>query len=85
MKNNSLAMLATISLVISVGLLISYSDPAVCAGSGIASLESCTSSANQNLWGFVGFAAFGVSTLVAGTVRNRVQVKRRRYEDAKAE
>ena len=71
MKNNTLAMLATISLAVSLALLISYIDPAVCAGSGIQSLETCTQLANEHIWGFVGFFAFGVVTIVVGTLRNR--------------
>ncbi|MEN9603590.1 MAG: hypothetical protein RL545_279, partial [Actinomycetota bacterium] len=53
MKNNTLAMLATISLVLSVALLISYIDPAVCAGSGIQSLETCTQLAYEHIYGFI--------------------------------
>jgi hypothetical protein len=73
MKNNTLAMLATISLVLSVALLISYIDPAVCAGSGIQSLETCTQLAYEHIYGFIGFFAFGVITLVGGTIRSRIR------------
>ncbi len=78
MKNNTLAMLATISLVISVGLVISYIDPAVCAGSQIEDLKTCTNNANQHILGFVGFLSFGVITLVVGTIRNKIQLRRER-------
>ena len=76
MKNNTLAMLATISLVLSVALMISYIDPTVCAGSGIQSLETCTQLANEHIWGAAGTFAFGSITLVAGTIRNRIRSKR---------
>lgn len=78
MKNNTLAMLAIISLVISVGLVISYIDPAVCAGSQIEDLQTCTNNANQHILGFFGFLSFGVITLVGGTIRNRIQLRRER-------
>ena len=73
MKNNTLAMLATISLAVSVAILISYIDPAVCAGSGIQTLDACTQLANEHIWGFVGFFAFGAITLVVGTIRARLK------------
>ncbi len=80
MKNNTLAMLAIISLVISVGLVISYIDPAVCAGSQIEDLSTCSNTANQHIWGFLGFFLFGAITLVVGTIRNRIQLRRERDE-----
>lgn len=70
-KNNTLAMLATISLAVSVAILISYIDPTVCVGSGIENLETCTELANEHIWGFVGFFSFGAITLLVGTIRNR--------------
>lgn len=73
MKNNTLAMLATISLAVSVAILISYIDPAVCVGSGIENLETCTQLANEHIWGFVGFFSFGAITLLVGTIRNRIK------------
>jgi hypothetical protein len=75
MKNNTLAMLATISLVLSVALLISYIDPTVCAGSQIQNLETCTQLANEHIWGFIGFFAFGALTLIGGSIRNRIRSK----------
>jgi hypothetical protein len=72
-KNNTLAMLATISLAVSVAILISYIDPTVCAGSGIQSLEACTQLANEHIWGFVGFFSFGAITLFSGAVRNVIR------------
>ncbi|MCX8530179.1 MAG: hypothetical protein ORN27_08960 [Rhodoluna sp.] len=78
MKNNTLAMLAIISLVISVGLVISYIDPAVCMGSQLETPESCSAAANQHIWGFLGFFLFGAITLVGGTIRNRIQLRNER-------
>lgn len=82
MKNNTLAMFATISLVVSLGLLISYVDPAVCAGSQLADISMCTQSASAHIWGIVGSLAFGVITLVGGTIRARLLAKRERRERA---
>ena len=78
MKNNTLAMLATISLVLSVAMLISYIDPAVCAGSGIQDLSTCSQAASEHIWGFFGFFAFGLITLIGGAIRNKVRVNRER-------
>mgnify|MGYP006871988630 FL=1 len=77
MKNNSLAMVATISLVLSIASMISYIDPAVCAGSTTEGFVTCEQAAAQHLWGFWGFMAFGIVTLVAGTIRNQILSKRR--------
>lgn len=71
MKNNTLAMLATISLALGIASLISYIDPAVCAGSQIEDVTSCEQAASQHIWGFVGFFTLGAVTLIAGTIRNR--------------
>ena len=78
MKNNTLAMLATISLVMSVATLLSYISPAVCAGSGLTDLETCTQIANERLIMAVGFFAFGAITLVGGAIRSRNRDKRER-------
>jgi len=82
MKNNTLAMFATISLVLSLGLLISYIDPAVCAGSQIADLSMCAQAASAHIWGAVGCFAFGAITLVGGTVRSNRKLRRERIESA---
>lgn len=76
MKNNTLAMLATISLVLSVAMLISYIDPAVCAGSGIQDSSTCSQAASEHIWGFIGFFAFGAITLVGGAIRNKLRAIR---------
>ncbi|MFM5952649.1 MAG: hypothetical protein ACKOOE_08705 [Micrococcales bacterium] len=71
MKNNTLAMLATISVVFSFATLIGYIDPAVCAGSGIQSLDVCTLEANTHLIAFATFFSFGALTLLVGFLRSR--------------
>lgn len=76
MKNNTLAMLATISLVFSVAVLIGYIDPAVCAGSGIQDLEACTQEANNHLIAFAGFFSFGAITLVFGAIKTKFLKKK---------
>ena len=78
MKNNTLAMLATISLVMSVAMLISYISPQVCAGSGITDLETCTRIANERLLMIGAFFAFGAITLIGGAIRARIRDKRER-------
>lgn len=72
MKNNSLAMLATISLVLSLASLIGYIDPAVCAMPKTAGYLTCEQSAHEHVLAFWGFAAFGIITLVTGTLRARL-------------
>lgn len=80
MKNNTSAMLATISLALGVASLISYIDPAVCAGSQIESIENCTQAANQHILGSIGFFTLGAGTLIAGTIRSRIQAKARNQQ-----
>lgn len=75
MKNNTLAMLATISLVFSVATLIGYVDPAVCAGSQIQDLETCQQEAASHLWVFAGFFSFGAITLIVGALKNKLLKK----------
>lgn len=49
MKNNSLAMLATIGAVLSLASLIGYIDPAVCVVEPAANFATCESVAHQTL------------------------------------
>ncbi len=72
MKNNTLAMIATISIVLGLATMIGYIDPAVCADSNADAFVSCNQAAAQHLWAFAGFTSFGVITLVMGTVRSRL-------------
>ena len=77
MKNNTLAMLATISLAFSVATLLAYVDPLVCAGSQIQDLATCTNAAQQNLTAFAIFFGFGALTLIASAVRSRLSRKQK--------
>ncbi|MFM6971672.1 MAG: hypothetical protein ACKOWH_03675 [Rhodoluna sp.] len=76
MKNNTLAMLATISIVLGLASIIGYIDPAVCAGSAPQEFITCEQAATQHLLGFAGFTSFGVITLLLGTIRNRAQSRK---------
>ena len=76
MKNNSLAMVATISLALGLASMIGYIDPAVCANSPSEGFVTCEQAAAQHIWGAVGFASFGLVTLVIGTVRARLRAKK---------
>lgn len=71
MKNNTLAMIATIALVLGPASMIGYIDPAVCNGLPTSEFMSCEAAAAQHLWGFWGFTLFGAGTLLIGTMRNR--------------
>lgn len=76
MKNNTLAMVATISIVVGLASMIGYVDPAVCGGLQNQGFVTCEEAASQHIWGFVGFTSFGVLTLVIGTIRNRIMRRR---------
>ena len=80
MKNNTLAMVATVALALAVAALISYIDPTVCIGSGIQTLESCTQTANEHIYAFLGFGSFGAITLILGTIRGGLNAKRNQEE-----
>jgi hypothetical protein len=71
MKNNSLAMVATISLAMGLASIIGYVDPGVCVVQGAEAYGSCEAIASQHIWGFVGFTSFGVLTFIIGAIRNR--------------
>jgi len=72
MKNNSLAMLATIAIALGWASMIGYIDPAVCEGLKTGAFGSCEESAQQHIVAFWVFTGFGVLTLVGGTVRARL-------------
>jgi hypothetical protein len=76
-KNNTLAMIATISIVLGLASMIGYIDPAVCEGSQTQAFVTCEEAAAQHLGGFFGFTAFGVVTLVVGTIRSRMRARRK--------
>jgi hypothetical protein len=73
MKNNSLAMLATVSIVLGLASMIGYIDPAVCAGNQDQVFITCQQAADQHIAGFIGFTAFGLVTLIFGTIRSRIR------------
>ncbi len=77
MKNNTLAMLATISIVLGIASLIGYIDPAVCEGRQSGAFITCEQAAAQSIAGFWGFSAFGILVWVFGTLRAAVQRRRR--------
>ena len=69
MKNNSLAMLATIALVAALASMIGYIDPAVCEGIKSDGFVTCEQAAQQHIWGFWGFLGFGVLVLAGGEIK----------------
>ena len=69
MKNNSLAMLATIALVAALASMIGYIDPAVCDGIKSDGFVTCEQAAQQHIWGFWGFLGFGVLVLAGGAIK----------------
>lgn len=73
MKNNTLAMLATISIVLGIASLIGYIDPAVCEGRQSGAFITCEQAAAQSIAGFWGFSAFGIAVLAFGTIRAAVR------------
>lgn len=81
MKNNSLAMVATISLVAALASLIGYIDPTVCAASQSEGFVTCKEAAQQHIWGFWGFATFGILTLVGGYIRSRIKNPKTKSKD----
>ena len=72
MKNNSLAMVATISLVAALASMIGYIDPAVCEGIKSDGFITCEQAAQQHIWGFWGFGGLGVAILVGGAIRAKL-------------
>ena len=73
MKNNTLAMLATISIALGLASIIGYVEPSACVVSGGEGIATCEEVANQHIWGFIGFTGFGVLTLVFGAIRSRLR------------
>ena len=71
MKNNSLAMVATISLAMGLASIIGYVDPGVCVVGGAEAYGSCEATATQHVWGFFGFTTFGVAVFIFSALRNR--------------
>ncbi len=76
MKNNTLAMLAIISIALSFASLVGYIEPGTCTVDSAQGLPTCDQAATERFWGFVGLFSFGVITLVVGTVRSRLSAKK---------
>ena len=76
MKNNTLAMLATISIVLGLANLIGYIDPAVCKGRQSGAFITCEQAAAQHIGGFWIFSGIGAAVLIAGSVREALRRKR---------
>lgn len=77
MKNNSLAMLATIAAVGALATLIGYVDPQVCAVTATEDWMKCEHIAAQTLttfWVFFGIAAASLAGYLM-QLRNRKLVK----------
>ena len=73
MKNNSLAMVAVVSIVLGFASMIGYIDPAVCPEQASYGFITCEQAASQHIWGLIGFTGFGLVTLVFGTIRSRIR------------
>lgn len=71
MKNNTLAMLATISIAVGLASIIGYVEPSACVVSGTDGIATCEEVAGQQFWSFVGFTSFGVVTLLISAIRAR--------------
>ena len=76
MQNNSMAMLALISLVAAPASLVGYIDPATCTVQGSDVFISCQQAADQHIWAFVLFAVFGIGTFAISFIRRRLKAKR---------
>jgi uncharacterized membrane protein len=78
MKNNSLAMLATIAAVAALATLIGYVDPQVCAVSAEEAWMRCENIAAQTLTAFwVFFSIAGLSLIgYLSQLRKRKQAQR---------
>ena len=75
MKNNTIAMIATISLVGAIATLIGYIDPATCTVDDPQSFWTCEEAAMQNSILFWTFTAIGGGFLATALVR-RLLAKR---------
>lgn len=76
MKNNTIAMIATISLVGALASLIGYIDPATCTVEDPQAFLTCEEAAMQNSIAFWSFTAIGGSFLLTALIR-RILSKRK--------
>ena len=78
MKNNSLAMVATISLVVALGSLIGYIDPATCTVDNPDAFMTCEEAANQHITVAWLFGVFGVVTLFGPKMVRAINTRSKR-------
>jgi hypothetical protein len=71
MKNNSWAMLATISAVAALASMIGYIDPKVCVVEAAASWMSCEAVAAKTLTLFWGLTGVSVISFVGYLIQKR--------------
>jgi len=71
MKNNNLAMLALISLVVALASLIGFIDPATCPVQNTQGWGTCEQAAAQHVLIFWIFGSFGVLTFVGSFLVRR--------------
>ena len=71
MKNNSWAMLATISAVAALASMIGYIDPQVCVVEAASPWMSCQAIANQTLTLFWGLGSLSAISFVLYLVQKR--------------
>ena len=72
MKNNTIAMIATISLVGALATRIGYIDPATCTVEDPQAFLTCEEAAMQNSVAFWVFAGIGGIFLLTALVRRNV-------------
>jgi hypothetical protein len=75
MKNNTLAMVATIAIALSIASLIGYVEPTACTVVPPEGFPTCEETASQRLWTAGGLFAFGALTLLFGTLRSKRKAK----------
>ncbi len=71
MKNNSLAMLATIAAVVAIASFIGFFNPETCTVEAVDGWASCESIAAQRAIGGVAFAAAALIGAVVWLIRRR--------------
>ena len=77
MKNNTMAMLALITLVAAPASLVGYIDPKTCPIQAEDVFATCQQAADQHIWGFWIFALFGVGTFAISFIRRRLASRKR--------
>jgi hypothetical protein len=75
MKNNGLAMISTIAVVVALGALIGYIDPATCVTEQAEGWSTCESAAQRSYWTF--WIALSIAIASYGSYRIRKFVYRK--------